>query len=213
MPNTNHVEKSLRPQWLYPLSGIAGLLCGVGFFLSLIGLLLSSFGASTAQRGVSFLENNWLVVLFKLHAGFSGIRSSMLQGVNALDLVLLALFALFGIGLFGLLRKVNKVWAFIAVVQPILGILLYLITRNAGRSALMGALLVASAVMLARKRIGKWAAVLGLLSSVFLLLGDFSEGVLHSPLIAVLMAIGYLGLLIWLWVMGVKLIKANEEKE
>jgi hypothetical protein len=42
-------------------------------------------------------------------------------------------------------------------------------------------------------------------ASVLLLIGDFSEGVVHSPVIAAFMAAGYLLLMAWLIAVGTRL--------
>jgi hypothetical protein len=152
---------------------------------------------------LSSLAGLWLVVIFKLHSGFSGIGIGRLTGLKLVDLAILALVAVMHLGLYALLRKTSRVWAVVAAIQPLLGIALFLATANAGRSAVMGSALVASFVMLRGGSIRKAVAYMGIAASILLLAGDFTAGVVPpSPFIASLFAAGYALFTTWLFIMG-----------
>jgi hypothetical protein len=143
-------------------------------------------------------EDLWLIIIFKLHAGFSGTQLNQLTGLNLLDLVFLALVGVAHVGLHTVLRRKSRIWSIVAAVQPWLGIALFIATDSAGRSAVMGAALVASLVMLGSTAFKKTTAYIGILASVLLLAGDFSAGVIPpSPVVATLFAIGYVLLATW----------------
>jgi hypothetical protein len=152
---------------------------------------------------LSSLAGLWLVVIFKLHSGFSGIGIGLLTGLNLVDLAILALVAMMHLGLYTLLRKTSRVWAAVAAIQPLLGIALLLATANVGRSAVMGSALVASIVMLRGGSVGKTLAYMGIAASLLSLAGDFTAGVVPpSTLMASLFAAGYALLTTWLFIMG-----------
>jgi hypothetical protein len=179
-------KKTTGPGILYKAGGMAAFACG-------LLLLISAFLA----------WNNWLIILFKLHAGFSGIQSNMLKGFNAVDLCILALTGITFAGFFFMQK--GRVLTMIAIVQPFLGIMLYLSTKLAGRSAVMGGLLVLSIVLIKNNVFGRVIAFAGLLASMLLLAGDVSESMVHSGIIAGLMAAGYIILTAWMLAIGVKL--------
>jgi hypothetical protein len=189
------------------IGGIAGLVFGVLLLTAVASLATSSFQPALMKEWLSPIENNWLVSLFKLHFGLDGVQSTVLHQLRALDMVLLVLYCLLFIGLYFSLRRTSRAWSIVAAVQPILGIVIFLVTKTAGRSAVMGALLVISVVMLWSKAFGRATAVVGILASVLLLLGDISEGMIHSVLIGVLMGVGYLLFLAWIGVVTKKLLQ------
>jgi hypothetical protein len=60
------------------------------------------------------LQNIWLLVIFKLLAGFNGVQADQLYGLNILDITLLALVGVMYLGLYMALSKTSKVWSLIA---------------------------------------------------------------------------------------------------
>ena len=58
---------------------------------------------------------------------------------------------------------------------------LFLVTRNTGRSAAMGAALVISLVMLRSRIFARAIAYLGIVATMLLLVGDFSAGIQPTP--------------------------------
>ena len=61
-----------RWNWLYQVSGVASLILGVLFLIAMTSLFTAGLQPSTINGWLSPFQNNWLVVLFKLNAGFDG---------------------------------------------------------------------------------------------------------------------------------------------
>lgn len=135
---------------LYKVSGAAALIAGALVLIAGIDLITTGLQPSTINGWLSLFGNNWLVLLFKLHAGVSGVQLDQLYVLNLLDIVIMVLVATMFLGLYAALRRASKIWSIIALVQPFLGIVIFIATKTAGRSAVMGAVLVISFVMLRR---------------------------------------------------------------
>ncbi len=142
---------------------------------------------------------NWLVVLFRINAG--QLAFDALRILNPIDFALLVLVGLTFLGLWPLLARGRKVWILVAVALPFIGIPLLLVTHLTGRSAVMGAGLIVSFLML-RNPGFKTAAYLGIAANGLLLVGDFGTGS-RMPVVAVGVAVGYLLLLGWFVVITV----------
>jgi hypothetical protein len=199
-----------RWSWLYKTSGTAALLAGVLFLIALADLIITGLGHGTLQVWLSPFQNNWLVIIFKLHAGVAGFQVDKLQVFNFLDLAILALVAIMYLGLYAALHATSKIWSIIALIQPFLGMALFIATKSAGRSSVMGAGLVISAVMLRGNTFNKLIAYAGLLASGLLLAGDLSAGVIPpSSLVAALFGIGYVLLMLWLFLIARRLFQVG----
>jgi hypothetical protein len=196
---------------LYKVSGTSALLASGLFLLAAIDLMIAVLGPGTINDWLSPFQNNWLIVIFKLHAGFNGVQSSLLDQLNVLDIVILALIATMYIGLCTLLRRTSKVWSLIALVQPILGLMLLIATNSAGRSSVMGAELVISVVMLRSKLFDKRIAYMGILSGALLLAGDLGASMSPSKILAILMGVGYTLLVIWFFLVGRRLLQLEQQ--
>jgi hypothetical protein len=190
---------------LYKASGAAALVAGALFLAAFIEFITTSLQPGTAYDWLSLFGNNWLVTLFKLHAGDSGVRPGQLYVFNPLDICIMALVALMFLGLYVALKRTSKIWSLIALAQPFLGMAIFIMTGNAGRSAIMGSVLVISLVMLRNKIFGKASAYIGVLASVFLLIGDLSADIARSSAVAILIGVGYLFLVVWLFMAARKL--------
>jgi hypothetical protein len=183
-------------KWLYKTSGVVALILGMLLLVSILNVWFSLF------------QNNWLIKLFKLNAGFDGIIFDIMHGLNPLDIVILALVSAIYLGLFAALRRTSKIWSVIALVQPFLAIVLFVLTGIIGRSAVMGAGLVISCVMLRSNIFDKAIAFGGILASVLLLVGDFSTTAnSHSSIIAVVIGIGYIFLVTWFFLVDERLLR------
>jgi hypothetical protein len=192
-----------RLGWLYKAGAAAALLSALQLLTAAIALVASLVQSSPTVGWLSSMAALWLIVIFKLHSGFSGIDIGQLTGFNLVDLAILALTAVMHVALYALLRKTSRVWAMVAAIQPLLGIALFLATANAGRSAVMGSALVASLIMLRGGNVRKAVACTGIAASLLLLAGDFTAGVLPpSTLIASLFAAGYALLTAWSFILG-----------
>jgi hypothetical protein len=168
------------------------------FLMAVICLISTVFWPGATPNWLASVEDTWLLIIFKLHAGFDAVNIDQLSGLNILDLAILALAGVMHLGLYAELRGTSRVWSIAAVIQPFLGIALFLATEDAGRSAVMGSALVASLVMLRSPVFRGITAQLGILGSILLLVGDFSAGVTPaSTLMASLFAAGYTLLTMW----------------
>lgn len=112
------------------------------------------------------------------------------------------------LGLYAAVRSASKIWSIIALVQPFLGIMIFIVTHSAGRSAVIGAVLVISLTMLVRSTtFSKAIAYVGLAASVLLLVGDLTASIALSSTIAILVGIGYILIIIWLFLVGRRLFQ------
>jgi hypothetical protein len=196
---------------VYRVSGAAALVAAGSLSIGAIGVAFTSLQAGAIDGWFAQVGENWLVVLFKLHAGFGDVQSGRLYGLDALDIAIMAAIAVMHVGLYVALRKTSRVWSVLALCQPFLGIALFVATQSAGRSAVMGAGLVVSFVMLRSDTFGKLTAYLGILASACLLVGDFSEGIAHARIIAIAIAVGYVTLMAWLVLIAGRLFRlANQ---
>ena len=211
MARVNSTETAdSRWNWLYKLSGAAALIVGVLFLIPVLDLIIPGFQPGTANGWSSLFQDNWLVVIFKLHAGFRGVQSDQLYNLNFLDIAIMALVGVVYLGLYAALRRAGKIWSIIALAQPFLGIALFMATKSAGRSGVMGAGLVISIIMLRGNIFNKVTAYMGLLSSALLLFGDISEGITHSYVIAILTGIGYVLLIVWFFLIAKSLFQRGQ---
>jgi hypothetical protein len=191
----------------YKIYSAAALITGLLFLAGGVELIITALLPGAINNWLSLLQDNWLIVIFKLHAGFSGVQSNLLYRLNILDIIILALLAILYIGLYIALRRTSKVWSVIALAQPFLGMALFIATKTAGRSAVMGAGLVISLVMLRSNTFNRATAFIGILSSLFLLTGDISVAIASSTFIAILTGVGYLLLIIWFFLVAHRLFQ------
>jgi hypothetical protein len=194
-----------RWNWPYKLSSAAALSAGILFLVAIIDLILTVLQPGAINGWLSLIQNNWLVVIYKLHAGFNGVHSSLLYQQNLLDMIILALVATMYIGLYRSLRGTSKTWSFIAMAQPFLAILLFIVTKTAGRSGVMGAALVISVVMLRSQLYNKLIAYIGILSAILLLSGDFGVSLAPSNILAILTGTGYVLMMTWFFLVARRL--------
>jgi hypothetical protein len=183
------------------------------FLIAMMSLITAGPGPGAINGWLSLFQNNWLVVLYKLNAGFDGVQFDLLYGLNPLDITIMALVATVYLGLCAALWRTSRIWSIIAAVMPFLGIGVFMATRIAGRSGVMGAGLVISFVMLqSRGRVfSKVIAFVGILASVLLLAGDVGTSAnSHSNLIAILIGIGYVLLMTWFFLIGRRLFQLGQ---
>jgi hypothetical protein len=200
-----------RWNWLYKASGAAALILGLLFLAASISLIAAYLQPGTINNWLLLFQNNWLVVLFKLNAKFDGVQFDRLYGLNPLDIAILVLVAILFLGLFVTLRRTSRIWSFVALVMPILGIIVFTATKLAGRSGVMTAVLVISLVMLKSNNFGRLTAILGILASLLLLVGDFGTTAnSHSTIVAILVGIGYVFLMTWFFLAGRSLFRLRQ---
>ncbi|MGD0339925.1 MAG: hypothetical protein ABSB78_14185 [Bacteroidota bacterium] len=190
------------------LGGIAALLIVVLFIFGLIGIITTMFGVNQTSDLFSELQNNWLVILYKVNIATSGIHADRLSVVNILDITIMALMGIVFIGLYVKLGSSNKIWKIIAILLPFAGIIVFLITATAGRSALMIAGIIISIVMLASDQHAKILALFGILAGILLFFaGDLGTTIYPgNPIVASCIVIGYFLWIIWFILVARKLL-------
>jgi hypothetical protein len=192
---------------LYITGGAAALISGVLFLISAISFIISCLWPAVNIGWLSLIQCNWLIVIFKLLAGFSGAHAGLLHVLNLLDIFILALVGITCLGLFAALRKLSKIWSIIALAIPFLGIILFIATKVAGRSAVMAAVLVISFVMQRSNIFGKLTIYIGIFASMLLLVGDINAGIIHSNIIVALFGTGYVLLTTWFFLIAQRLFQ------
>ena len=181
-----------RWRWLYKVGSASALVLLLLFLSGVISILNIVNGWLTP-----FLDN-WLVVLFKVNAGFSGAQLG-LTSFNLLDLFIMALFSVMFLALYFTLRRTSKSWSLVGAAFPFMGIPVFLITGTAGRSALLIGALIMSVGTLRSKFFGKVNAYVGILASVLLFFaGDIATVVFStSNIIAIFIGTGYVLWMVW----------------
>jgi hypothetical protein len=200
--------------WLYKVGGTAALIVLVLFLIGIIGIMTVGSQPTTADGWFTPLHNNWLVVLFKLNAGFSGIQPGLLNVLNLLDIALMALVGVMFLALYVALRRTSKIWSLVAASLPFLGIVVFLITSTAGRSGLLLGGLIISAVMLRGQSFSRVSAYAGIVASALLFFaGDLGTAIFSSStIIAIFIGMGYVLWMIWFFLMGRRLFQLGQSK-
>jgi hypothetical protein len=190
------------------VAGTAAILCGLVLLFAIVTMVARGFQPGGTGGFISGIENNWLVLLCKLHFRIQGVSTNMLRSQNPIDYVIMALTCVTCVGLYLTLKETSRVWSIVALALPFLGVLIFLITHLAGRSALMAAVLAFSIIMIWNSGCGLAAACLGVAAGALLLVGDFTER-LHSKVVGTIFAVGYVILVGWFEVVGAKLVAPN----
>ncbi len=183
-------------KYIYGVGGTAALILAVIFFTAIIELMTGSF---------ELFQNNFIIRLIKLHAEFNEGLDESLQVINLLDIIIIALIGTIALTLYPTLRRVNKTLAIITIIQPFLGMMLFIITQQVGRTTVFSTVLTISAIMLWTDIFNKSTAYLGILATVLLLVADISFLLLYSELMAIIMSIGYLLFIPWCFLISIRL--------
>ena len=200
-------DTNSRWNWLFKLSGIAAMILLALFLIGMIGI--SAKGSQPA-----LFQNNWLIVLFMLNIKFGGAQTDWLNILNPLDIVIMVLFGVLFLAFFAILNRTSRFWSTVATSLPFLGIVVFLITHTAGRSALLIGGLIFSVIMLRSNVFSKASAYAGLMASVLLFFGgDIATAMFSaSTVVSILIAIGYVLWMIWLFLMGRRLFQLGSGK-
>lgn len=203
------VEKFTQPKWnwLCKLGSLAAGAIFVLFLIGMVGIIIEALGFVVTNNWIAPFYNNWLITLFKLNIRMDGITPDALSVLNPMDILIMVLFSLLFLALFAILGNITKLWTAIATCLPILGIVVYLITKTAGRSGLLIGGLVYSIIMLRSKDFSKVTAYVGIIASVLLFFaGDIGTSVFHSSyIIAILIGVGFILWMLWFFLTGWRL--------
>jgi len=169
------------------------------FIIGLFGMGFTIANININNATINSINDNWLVVLFRINIPMSGIGPEKLGELHAIDFIIMLLMGLMFIGLIIKLKKINKVWIIIAGSFPFIGAILLYITKTAGRSGLIIAGLIYSIIMLRSKEYGLVCSIIGILGSLFLFFGGDLGTTIFSPniIVASLILIGYVLWIIW----------------
>jgi hypothetical protein len=176
---------------------IASTMLGLILIAALICVGLSQFYPTLDNKIIPLLSGNWLILIFKIHAGIIPDNPNILFGINLYDLIILLLFLIVCSSLFKLYYRKNRIWFIVSISLVILGITVYFLTQLAGRSAFMASGIFLS-IPLLRVFQNRISGLIGISSNLLLLLGDFTVGT-HLFFIAPLFLSGYILLIIWLF--------------
>ena len=201
-----------RWYWLYRVGGVAALMISVLFLIGIVGVITAGTQPTLASGWLTPFQNNWLVVLFKLNAGLSDVQPDSLNVLSLLDVAIMALFCPLFLALYVVLRRASAAWTVVAASLPFLAIPVFLITCMAGRSGLLLAGLIISAVMLRAETFGKASAYVGIAAGALLLFGgDLATAIFSSSsTIAILIGIGYVLWVIWLFLVARRLFQLGK---
>ncbi|MFX1325862.1 MAG: hypothetical protein ACFE8N_12990, partial [Promethearchaeota archaeon] len=183
--------ETITPRWriLYKIVGIVILIVFLLLLIGIIGLI----GDFQPDTTIGWISNNWLVKIIKLNLGISG---ESIYSFNFLDLLIMVLVGITFVALYPTLRKVSRVWTIIAICEPFVGIVVFIISHSAGRSAVLSGVLTISIIMLWSNNFNKLISSLGILAGGLLLMGDIVS-VFALFIIAIILDIGYLLVMIW----------------
>lgn len=184
----------------------AGLLCCLLLALGVVGVLMRGLPVQGPGGLRAQYESNWLVTLFRLHFRAEGVQTGMLLGIRLVDVLVLSFTIILSFGLWFELKKTSRIWSLIGMAVPVIGMILFVVTHLAGRSTVMATAMVFSIIMIWSSRFGRSVAVIGILAGTLLLIGDVTES-LHSMTIAMVFAIGYILLLVWYALVGLRLLR------
>ncbi len=174
---------------LYNVAGVVVLIVFILFLMGIIDLI----GDLQPDTISGWIANNWLVKLFKLNAGINGVS---IYVFNLLDILIMGLVGIMSLTLYPALRKVSKIWSIVAISEPFIGIVIFIITHSAGRSGVLAAVLTISIIMLWSNNFSKTTAYTGILAGGLLLAGDILS-TFSLFIIAIIIAIGYILIITW----------------
>lgn len=193
--------------WISRIGGGCALLLGILFLIPIFYVLMGRFLPDFLAGWMKPLSENWLTVIIRLHAAAIPVNPDPLSGFIILDLVILFLVDEVIFALAFPLLGIRNVGAVISLAQPPIGIILFVITQQAGRSAVMSSILTVCLVMLTREgenRILEWMGITG---GGLLLLADITVGMIPTSFIANLAGVGYLILTIWFFIAALRLFQ------
>jgi hypothetical protein len=186
------------------VGGIAALLVVASLVVGVLGLVIPLPGLGL---------RNWLVVLFQINAGAGQLPADPLRVFNPVDVTILVLVGVTIASLGRALGSVGTILKVVAAGLPFAGIAVLLITGQAGRSSVMGGGLVMALLIFMSGRLRRVPVYLGLVANALLLVGDFATGTSAKPFIAAIVAVGYLMLIVWFALVGVKLLRISTEPD
>jgi len=191
-------------------TGIAlSITLGIILTAAAICLAISVIWPVKDLKLITLISHNWLLTIFKLQANIINNQDSLF-GINLYDIGIIVLFIFVCLSLFEKIKYQYKVWYLIAISLLILGLVIFIVTNLAGRSAFMASGLIISALFFSNKFQSKLAGLIGILANILLLTADFTVGA-NIKIIPFLFGVGYLLLIIWIFMIARILILTEKE--
>ncbi|UCE13643.1 MAG: hypothetical protein JSV04_00360 [Candidatus Heimdallarchaeota archaeon] len=196
---TETVTKNGSSLWkyIYAIGGASSLIIAAIFFIALIELMTGTF---------NLFQKNFVIRLIKLHAEYSESLDKLLQEVNLLDMSILVFVGITALSFYPTLRNISVPLAIIAICQPFIGIFLFLITQEIGRTATFSTALTISVIILWKDRSDR-VAILGIVSAGLILIPDISFILIYSEIMSIMMSTGYLLFIPWWFLTSLTLFK------
>jgi len=140
------------------------------------------------------------MTIFTLQANIINNHDN-LSGINLYDIGIIFLFIFVCLALFEKFKYQYKVMFLISILLLILGLVIFVITNLAGRSAFMVSGLIISCLFFSKNTQSKIAGLTGIIANILLLAGDFTVGA-NIKIIPFLFGVGYLLLIIWIFMIA-----------
>jgi hypothetical protein len=196
-----------RQPLLLKTGAAAAFLAGILLLAGLLGRIAAFFKLGALGF---LLPDNWLILIFKLHASAGSLSGDILRGRQLLDIIILVLMGVLCCSLSAAFTKAAKTWSLAAVFLTLAAIVLYLITQIAGRSTVMLAVLIISFAMRSNKLFNSSTIYSGILAGVLLFAGDLTVGI-NSSIITILFGVGYILLIAWLFLIAGRLFLLHSQ--
>lgn len=151
---------------LYLFSIGACMITSLLLILAIISLITNWF---------FLIENNWLILIFKLHAGYENVQMNSLELFNLLDALIMFLIFVVSLALYDSLSKNNNIEkgvSLIALVLPLLGLIVFFFTGYAGRASVFVWGILFSMLMLKYEIYHKITGLVGIVSNSLLFFSD-----------------------------------------
>jgi hypothetical protein len=173
---------------------------GIILSVAAICLAISVIWTDKDLKLVSLISNNWLLKIFKLQAHIIN-NHDILLGINLYDIGIILLFILVCLALFEKFKFQYKVWFSISISLMVLGLVVFIITNLAGRSAFMASGLIISSLFFSNNIHSKVAGFTGIIANVLLLTADFTVDA-NIKIIPFLFGVGYILLIVWIFMIA-----------
>jgi hypothetical protein len=179
---------------------IISIALGIILTVAAICLIISVIWTDKDLKLVSFISNNWLLKIFKLQAHIIN-NHDILIGINLYDIAILLLFSLVCLALFEKFKFQYKFWFLISISLLVLGLVVFIMTNLAGRSAFMASGLIISFLFFSNIINSKVVGFTGIIANVLLLTADFTVNT-NIKIIPFLFGVGYILYIVWIFMIA-----------
>jgi hypothetical protein len=174
-----------------------------GFVSPIILFVILFVGLIELFLPIEWMSQNYILRLVQLHIQYDAILEQTLSTVNFLDIFMLVLITLVSISLLSATLKSNKLLAWFAVILPPVGIIMFILTSEIGRTTMFVTVICLSILFLRINDIPKNLPYLGLVSGILILIPDIGFMLGYYPIMGYIMGTGYVLLMIWYCYLGI----------